>query len=81
MPQVKGNVSLKNILGASSGPAVAAWGTGGGGGGNANANGPEGDLAAPAEGVGEGVQTGPKAGKKAKGKQKQTLYTLGSFPT
>ena len=80
MPQVKGNVSLKNILGGSSAPAVAAWG-GGGGGGNSNADTPGGDSVAAVEGSGEGVQTGPKAGKKGKGKQKQTLFTLGSFPT
>ncbi|KIM48537.1 hypothetical protein M413DRAFT_5966 [Hebeloma cylindrosporum] len=89
VPQVKGNVSLKNILGASNGPAVVAWGGGGGGGagggvgvvgvGNANTNAPGSDSAAPSE-VGEGVQTG-KGGKKGKGKQKQTLFTLGSFPT
>ena len=82
VPQVKGNVSLKNILGASTAPAVAAWGAGGGGGGvggNVNDNAPASDPSAAVEG--EGVQTGPKAGKKGKGKQKQTLFTLGSFPT
>jgi hypothetical protein len=80
VPQVKGNVSLKNILGGSSAPAVAAWGAGGAG-GNANADIPGGDLAVVVEGSGEGAQTGAKAGKKGKGKQKQTLFTLGSFPT
>ena len=79
--QVKGNVSLKNILGASGRPAVTAWAAAGGG-GNVNSNSPGGDSAAASVAVdGEGVQTGPKGGKKGKSKQKQTLFTLGSFLT
>ena len=60
---------------------MTAWAVGGGG-GNANANAPGGDFATASGAVdGEGVQTGPKGGKKGKSKQKQTLFTLGSFPT
>jgi len=83
LPQVKGNVSLKNILGASGRPAVTAWAAGGAGaGGNANANVLGGDSAAANGAVdGESMQAGPSGGKKGKGKQKQTLFTLGSFPT
>ena len=68
-PQVSGNVSLKNILGASNAPPPAAWGTSSGHteGGSDNA----GDTEALAQGG---------KGKKGKGKQKQTLFTLGSFP-
>lgn len=64
---------------------MTAWAGGGGGGGgdgNPNTNAFGGDSVA-ASGVidGEGVQAGPKGGRKGKGKQKQTLFTLGSFPT
>lgn len=73
---VSGNVSLRNILGASPGPAVAAWQTG-----------PAGAVEPTDWDNGEGVegtatQGGPEGkGKKGKGKQKQTLFTLGSFPS
>ncbi|KAH6902714.1 hypothetical protein BKA70DRAFT_1304355 [Coprinopsis sp. MPI-PUGE-AT-0042] len=69
-PQVKGNVSLKNILGTPP-PAAPAWGAGSDEPGTTAAA-PGGDDAEPAESGG---------GKKKKGKQKQTLFTLGSFPT
>lgn len=64
-PKVSGNVSLKNILGTTSAPPPVQWGSSAGA-GNGNEDPP--DDAAPA----------PK-GKKGKGKQ--TLFTLGSFPT
>lgn len=74
--QVSGNVSLKNILGSASTPPGTSWG---------------------ANGLSTTTQTSPKAvtqnrpdesdgrasakSKKGRGKQKQTLFTLGSFPT
>lgn len=96
-PQVSGNVSLKNILGSTGGPAVSAWrqssynssimGDGGGGGGLGN-------TAVVLEGQGE-VRESPAVsgdatatavttqtkGRKEKGKQKQTLFTIGSLVT
>ncbi|KZT09676.1 uncharacterized protein LAESUDRAFT_646679 [Laetiporus sulphureus 93-53] len=75
------NQSLKRILGEST-PAVPAWGTDGQN-GSTGAGGS--GTAAPVEGP-AGIEsaspqpTGGK-GKKGKGKQKQTLFTLGSFPT
>ncbi|KDR73781.1 hypothetical protein GALMADRAFT_251582 [Galerina marginata CBS 339.88] len=79
-PQVSGNVSLKNILGTSSAPTVAAWGAGG--------NAPPGDAVQENENEASEETSGAAAttagagkGKKSKGKQKQTLFTLGSFPT
>jgi hypothetical protein len=73
-PKIGGNQSLKNILGSSS-PAVSAWQPGSGGGDwdqiGVNDVGGEGDT----EEGGAG-----KKGKRVKGKQKQTLFTLGSFP-
>lgn len=71
-PQVKGNVSLKNILGSTGPPAVAAWGSGPAG--VENVGGEE-------SGTGDVGTTAQGKGKKSKGKQKQTLFTLGSFPT
>ncbi|KAF8872122.1 hypothetical protein CPB85DRAFT_1445160 [Mucidula mucida] len=69
-PQIGGNASLRNILGANGAPKPTVWGAEGG------------------RDVGEGgsVESGgggevEKKGKKGKGKQKQTLFTLGSFPT
>ncbi|PPR02196.1 hypothetical protein CVT24_011423 [Panaeolus cyanescens] len=68
-PQVSGNVSLRNILGTSNAPSASAWGASGDSGGQASEEVAE----------SESTQAGG-AGKKKKGKQKQTLFTLGSFP-
>ncbi|KAH9950224.1 hypothetical protein B0H21DRAFT_562086 [Amylocystis lapponica] len=66
---VGGNQSLRRILGDTA-PAAAAW--------RAGANG----SSASAPGEEEGAQEPATVGrKKGKGKQKQTLFTLGSFPT
>ncbi|KAI0807653.1 hypothetical protein C8Q74DRAFT_79098 [Fomes fomentarius] len=78
---VGGNQSLRKILGESA-PAQPAWTSGG-----KNGNGSGGSwAAAPAEDAanGEGDSgsqgaTGAGGKKKGKGKQKQTLFTLGSF--
>ena len=86
-PSVGGNSSLRNILGAPAGPAVPAWQAGPG----------ESVSAISSEFIGldvtdnDGGETvmmqeaagggGQRKGKKNKGKQKQTLFTLGSFPT
>ncbi|KAG6882202.1 hypothetical protein C0993_011596 [Termitomyces sp. T159_Od127] len=67
---VKGNVSLQNILGNPTPPAVSAWG----------AAGPSAAAGDGGDGSGNDAPSGGK-GKKGKGKQKQTLFTLGSFPT
>jgi hypothetical protein len=67
-PQVKGNVSLKNILGTTGTPQGSAWGEGGGGDF-------EGEVTLEAE---PAPQTTGKG--KRRGKQKQTLFTLGTFP-
>ncbi|KAJ3570225.1 hypothetical protein NP233_g4545 [Leucocoprinus birnbaumii] len=77
--KVSGNQSLKNILGNTA-PSVSAWqpGSGGAEGGNG-----ENGVGVAEGGEGEGEEgTGGKKGKKGKGKgkQKQTLFTLGSFP-
>ncbi|RXW12973.1 hypothetical protein EST38_g12882 [Candolleomyces aberdarensis] len=74
-PQVGGNKSLQNILGAQSAPQASAWEAGGGGGGGASnsAEGEEGD-----DGEAAPVQTAT-TGKKKK-KQKQTLFSLSAFP-
>ncbi|PSR73710.1 hypothetical protein PHLCEN_2v10450 [Hermanssonia centrifuga] len=70
---VGGNQSLRKILGESAPPAPA-WGAGGTG----NTNG----AATPQEGTNtESAAESSNRGKKGKGKQKQTLFTLGSFPT
>ena len=90
LPQVRGNVSLKNILGNPTGPVGSAWG-------------PSNNLTAESNTVavkdreevveghtspvsGDGgnstaTATAQTKGKKGKGKQKQTLFTMGSFPT
>jgi hypothetical protein len=70
-PLVSGNQSLRKILGETA-PTVAAWK------GNDTAN--TGGSPAPDE---QSVveETASGKGKKGKGKQKQTLFTLGSFPT
>ncbi|KAG6874827.1 hypothetical protein C0992_006401 [Termitomyces sp. T32_za158] len=68
---VKGNVSLQNILGNPTPPAVSAWGGG------------LGPTTTAGEGEDGNNNEAPSSGKgkKGKGKQKQTLFTLGSFPT
>ncbi|KAF7326025.1 RING-type domain-containing protein [Mycena kentingensis (nom. inval.)] len=71
--QVKGNQSLKNILGQQA-PGAGAWGSGSGNG--------SGTPPAAAAGSGEeGAIAGGGGKKKGKGKQKQTLFTLGAFPS
>ncbi|KAK1218754.1 hypothetical protein PQX77_018554 [Marasmius sp. AFHP31] len=77
---VGGNQSLRNILGISgAAPATNAWGGGSNAAPNDNAGtGPE--PTSPDE-VEEGGAPAVGGGKKKKGKQKQTLFTLGSFPT
>jgi hypothetical protein len=74
--QVSGNVSLKNILGSSSTPPGSSWG--------ANS------LSTTTQTVPEAVAQNrpdesdgraPAKSNKRRGKQKQTLFTLGSFPT
>lgn len=70
-PLVSGNQSLRKILGETA-PTIAAWK------GNDTASG--GGSPIPDEhSVVEETASGK--GKKGKGKQKQTLFTLGSFPT
>jgi E3 ubiquitin-protein ligase ZNF598 len=63
-----GNQSLRNIIGDSASPG-SAWGTGG--------------SSRPIQQTPSEIETGAPSGKgrKGKGKQKQTLFTLGSFPT
>lgn len=63
---VNGNQSLRNILGEAA-PVNPAWGT----------SGASGNDTPPLDG---GDEPSGK-GKKGKGKQKQTLFTLGAFPT
>ena len=67
--QVGGNQSLRRIM-KNTGPTVSAWQPGNGDGGAET--GVEGEVE---------ESTGGKKGKKGKGKQKQMLFTLGSFPT
>jgi len=68
-PVVGGNASLRNILGETT-PATPAW----------KANGSGASEGGPVETQGGSVPETPTKGKKSKGKQKQTLFTLGSFP-
>jgi len=90
-PQVSGNVSLKNILGSTTGPVVSAWQSnssmgdvGGGGQAVAEEQGGEvgeghavsGDATATATTTTATTQT---KGRKERGKQKQTLFTIGSL--
>lgn len=66
-PQVSGNQSLKNILGDTGAKPAPAWGQKG-----------------EEEGAADSTDTQPEAapkGKKKKGKEKQTLFTFGTFPT
>jgi hypothetical protein len=72
-PQIGGNKSLQNILGAQSAPQVSAWEAGGGS--NTVGDGNEGVVEEGGDGEAAPVQTG----KKKKQKQKQTLFTLGAF--
>lgn len=73
--QASGNQSLKNILGETA-PIAPAW--------QPN-SGPSTGASTPAieqEEFTDGSSSRPVGkGKKGKGKQKQTLFTLGSFPT
>ncbi|GJE90693.1 hypothetical protein PsYK624_068370 [Phanerochaete sordida] len=71
---VSGNRSLQNILGVTT-PPTPAWEKTPAGGSGAE---PAGELEV-SEPVPENGASGK--GKKGKGKQKQTLFTLGSFPT
>jgi E3 ubiquitin-protein ligase ZNF598 len=82
-PQVSGNVSLKNILGSTTGPVVSAWQPkSGDGNGLANTAVVE-EQGEASEGhvSGDATATAKTKGKKGKAKQKQTLFTMGSFPT
>ncbi|KAJ7138148.1 hypothetical protein C8R44DRAFT_975995 [Mycena epipterygia] len=69
---VSGNVSLRNILGTGANPGPAAWGAGTATTASANAN----EQSSVADGA-----TAGGGGKKKKGKGKQTLFTLGTFPS
>jgi len=85
-PSMGGNSSLKNILGVSAGPSVAAWQAGASEsvsvissdfvGLNVTETLDVGGEAGSMQGGGGGQWKG----RKGKGKQKQTLFTLGSFP-
>lgn len=72
---VSGNQSLRNILGESA-PTIAAWKNNDTGGGSGTQTPDE-----PSVVLREAEEIGGRMGKKGKGKQKQTLFTLGSFPT
>ncbi|CAK5276974.1 unnamed protein product [Mycena citricolor] len=69
---VRGNQSLKNIAGGSSAPAASVWGAG--------VTAEETAFASTEVPGSEGSVNG-NAKKKGKGKGKQTLFTLGSFPS
>ncbi|KAF8447367.1 hypothetical protein L210DRAFT_3609760 [Boletus edulis BED1] len=89
-PPMSGNMSLRHVLRDAAGPVTSAWKANA----SANANGSVGaGLGAGSVGV-ESMQTQQTStqtvqeqsemgvkGKKGKGKGKQTLFTLGSFPT
>ncbi|KAJ6537666.1 hypothetical protein B0H19DRAFT_962279 [Mycena capillaripes] len=66
---VSGNVSLRNILGSQGVPAQGAWGAGASA---STTNETREEADAPGTGGGK---------KKGKGKTKQTLFTLGTFPS
>ncbi|KAG1756876.1 uncharacterized protein EDB91DRAFT_1094923 [Suillus paluster] len=74
-PTVSGNQSLRNILGETA-PTVAAWKSNGTGSGSGTQTPDDRSVV-----LGEAKETAGGRGKKGKGKQKQTLFTLGSFPT
>ncbi|KAL1716434.1 hypothetical protein EV715DRAFT_205332 [Schizophyllum commune] len=81
-PPVSGNQSLKNILGQTSAPVVSAWSAGGGGEDSAPGSGTVTPAVEAEDGAQEeGGANGGGGKKKGKGKQKQTLFKLGSFPT
>ncbi|KAL0946428.1 hypothetical protein HGRIS_012651 [Hohenbuehelia grisea] len=67
---VSGNQSLKNILGNAA-PTTSAWQSGG----------TNSDHASTAVENGDTAATSGGKGKKNKGKQKQTLFKLGAFPS
>ncbi|TFY64671.1 hypothetical protein EVJ58_g2456 [Rhodofomes roseus] len=73
---IGGNKSLRNIIGDAA-PSVPAWSNGG-----SSSNGANGSTdPTPAEASSVQSEHTSNKGKKGKGKQKQTLFTLGSFPT
>ncbi|KAJ7187604.1 hypothetical protein GGX14DRAFT_611193 [Mycena pura] len=75
---VRGNVSLKNITG---GTTPAAWGAGGSGAAGAGAGGGAAPAGEPAEDLQDAAAVAGGGKKKGKGKNKQTLFTLGTFPS
>ncbi|KAJ7087663.1 hypothetical protein B0H15DRAFT_1022723 [Mycena belliarum] len=78
--QVRGNVSLRNILGSSASPGPGAWGPSAAGPGPADTT--NSTSEAREEGAGDPPPGGGGSGKKkGKGKGKQTLFTLGTFPS
>jgi hypothetical protein len=66
---ISGNKSLKNVLGDTL-PARPAWGQG-----------PSVQPSSPPPPLDPETEPATTKGRKGKGKQKQTLFTLGSFPT
>ena len=72
-PPVSGNQSLRNILGETSTPA--AWRS------NSDITGSGSGAQTPDEHSVEAEETASGKGKRGKGKGKQTLFTLGSFPS
>ncbi|KAF5364596.1 hypothetical protein D9758_005587 [Tetrapyrgos nigripes] len=91
-PQLGGNQSLRNILGTSGAPPRSKWGSGGPGTTTTTTPSPaahedvdeslnSGIVEAVVGGDNSGSAPSGGKGKKGKGKQKQTLFTLGSFPT
>jgi len=94
-PQVSGNVSLKNILGGTTGPVIPAWqqfnSSMGDGDGLANTvvveeQGGVGEDPVPGDATDTAVNATTTTstqtkGRKEKGKQKQTLFTIGSLAT
>ncbi|KAJ7756065.1 hypothetical protein DFH07DRAFT_1027745 [Mycena maculata] len=78
---VSGNVSLRNILAGGGGPpAASAWGAGGGANTRTGGGSPREEEGADA-GAGGAGGGGGGGKKKGKGKGKQTLFTLGTFPS
>ncbi|KAJ7268157.1 hypothetical protein B0H12DRAFT_1097299 [Mycena haematopus] len=83
---VSGNVSLRNILGTTGGPpAQGAWGSnsnsGAGSGASAGSTGASTPNEPPRDETDTGAGGGGGGKKKGKGKTKQTLFTLGTFPS
>jgi E3 ubiquitin-protein ligase ZNF598 len=89
-PLVSGNTSLKNILGDTGPPANSAWSSsmpagenskgGGPGGGSTDVNGDASENTTATAPAASSAAGGGKKGK-GKGKAKQTLFTLGTFPS